>query len=124
MDKDIWQGASVEEVCQARWVGRLTSLLTSNNPTFSLETIKIGEMKVFDDDLNYHTDLANQGQLSVREMLGFALKYEQLEAIRNPFTVINFDSPEYNKMRAEFAAEAENHATIIQHHIRTRLSEL
>lgn len=123
-DKDIWQNASVEEVCQARWVGRLTSLLTQNDREFSLEKIKFGEMKVFNDDLNYQTDLANQGRLSVREMLGLALKYEQLDVIKNPFTAINLNLPEYIHLSTEFGAEAENHALMIQHHIKTRLSQL
>lgn len=123
-DKDLWQGASIEEVCQARWVGRLTSLLTSDNRIFSLDKIQMGEMKIFSDDLNFHADLANHGQLSAREMLAFALKYEQLDVIRNPFTVINYDSPEYNQMSTKFAAEAENHSLMIQNHILTRLSQL
>jgi hypothetical protein len=124
VDQEIWRGASVEEVCQARWVGRLTSLLASDKREFSVEKIKMGELKVFNDDLNYHTELVNRGQLCAREMLAFALKYEKLDVIRNPFNLINYDSPEYNQMSTLFAAEAENHATMIQNHIQTRLSEL
>ncbi len=124
MDQEIWRGASVEEVCQARWVGRLTSLLTTDKRVFAIEKIKMSELQGFNDDLNYHTQLANQGQLSAREMLAFVLKYEKLDVIRNPFTLINYDSPEYNQMSAIYAAEAENHALMIQNHIQARLSEL
>ncbi|NLI16515.1 MAG: hypothetical protein GX409_09550 [candidate division Zixibacteria bacterium] len=124
IDKDIWREASVEEVCQARWIGRLTSLLAFDNSAIYRERIKISGMKLFNDDLNYYTEMANHGQLSVREMLVMALKYEQLDIIRNPFSAIVLDSPEFDQINTRLAAEAENHALAIQNHIRLRLSEL
>jgi hypothetical protein len=123
-DRDVWQNASVEEVCQARWVGRLTSLLALNTREFSLDKIKLGEMKQFNDALNHHTDLINHGQLSNREMLTIALNYEQLDVIKNPFKAICFDLPEYVQMSINFTPEAEYHALRIQNHIKARLAEL
>jgi hypothetical protein len=123
-DRDIWQCASVEEVCQARWIGRLTSLISPQSPLYSLGNIKIGEMKNFQDEINQHTELVNQGQISDREMLAIALKYEQLNVIKNPFEAVRCETPEYLELTSNFAPVAEEHALRIQEHIKARLATI
>jgi hypothetical protein len=123
-DRDVWRSASMEEVCQAKWVGRLTSLLTPKKQAYSLGNIKFGEMKTFNDEISEYTELANLGQTSEREMLTAALKFEQLEVIKNPFEAVLCDIPEYLDLTSSFAPAAEEHALRIQEHIKARLATI